>query len=134
MYFDSYDCASFVIRALNKFDALNATILPDVHLNYTRVNLYSAEPELLGTYEQIMQNKTLHRDFVEFYQEFQNKKRGATDWFVELLDLYETFFLFDRFYLYFNNVYWYLKLHSPKLHVTFNEEPITAILKRRSID
>ncbi len=131
MYFDSYDCASFVIRGLNQLYRSGATILPNVTLNYTRLNIYSYEPELLGTYDQIIQNATLHQDFVDFYREFDSKKNGTEEWVVALLDIYETFYIKDRFYLYFNNVYWYLKLKAPTpVEVTFDEIPITDILKR----
>ncbi len=131
MYFDSYDCASFVVRGLNQLHSYGAIILPDVHLNYTRINIYSFEPELLGTYDQIIQNKTLHDDFITFYDEFQAKKPGAEDWILALLEIYETFYLSRRFYFFFNSEYWYLKLkEGTPLKVTFDEIPITALLKK----
>lgn len=134
MYFDSYDCASFVIRGLNKLYGYNATLLPDVHLNYTRLNLYSYEPEYLGTYEQIMQNQTLHTDFVKFYEDFQAKKPNAEDWILSALEIYETFYLQRRFYFYFNEVYWYLKLKEAKpLEISFDEIPISAALSLKNI-
>ncbi len=130
MYFDSYDCASFVIRGLNQLFKLGAVILPDIHLNYTRLNVYSYEPELLGTYDQIIQNETLHDDFLEFYREFDSKKPSTEEWIVSVLEIYETFFLTRRFYLYYNEVYWYMKLKETKpLEVTFEEIPITAGFK-----
>ncbi|CAF4413947.1 unnamed protein product, partial [Adineta steineri] len=110
MYFDSYDCASFVIRGLNELYHYGAQILPNVHLNYTRLNIYSYEPVLLGTYDQIVHNQTLHNDFVDFYREFDSKKPNTEEWFKAFVEIYETFYLSKRFYFYYNNVYWYLKL------------------------
>jgi hypothetical protein len=130
MYFDSYDCASFVIRGLNQLYSFGAQILPDAHLNYTRINLYSYEPQLLGTYDQIVQNQTLHDDFISFYHDFDSKKPNKELWIAALLDIYETFYLTQRFYLYYNNVYWYMKLkETTPLKVTFDEIPITSVLK-----
>lgn len=130
MYFDSYDCASFVIRALNKLYYYGAEILPNIHLNYTRINLYSYEPEILGTYDQIVQNQTLHRDFINFYREFDSKKPTKGDWIKSLIEIYETFFLSKRFYFYFNDVYWYLRLKRPTpIKISFYEIPITAALQ-----
>ena len=134
MYFDSYDCASFVIRGLNQLYTFGATLLPDIHLNYTRINLYSKEPQLLGTYDQVIQNQTLHGEFVEFYRDFQSKKPNTGDWIVSLLEIYETFYLTGRFFFYFNHVYWYLNLDEPApLKITFNEVPITSVLKKNLI-
>lgn len=130
MYFDSYDCASFVIRGLNQLFTYNATILPNVHLNYTRLNIYSYEPELLGTYDQIVQNETLHKDFISFYREFDSKKPNAEEWIVSLLEIYETFYLQKRFYMYYNNVYWYMKLKATPLSVSFDEVPINSVFKK----
>ncbi len=130
MYFDSYDCASFVIRGLNQLYSFGAQILPDAHLNYTRINLYSYEPQLLGTYDQIVQNQTLHDDFISFYHDIDSKKPNKELWIAALLDIYETFYLTQRFYLYYNNVYWYMKLkETTPLKVTFDEIPITSVLK-----
>jgi ceroid-lipofuscinosis neuronal protein 5 len=132
MYFDSYDCASFVIRGLNQLYSFGATLLPDVHLNYTRINLYSNEPELLGTYDQIVANKTLHDDYILFYEEFQSKKPSTEDWVKSIIEIYETFYLSRRFYFYYNNEYWYLKLkENTPLGVTFDEIPITDLIKKK---
>ena len=128
MYFDSFDCASFVIRGLNKLSYYGAQILPDVHLNYTRINLYTYEPQLLGTYDQISQNQSLYEDFLSFYREFDSKKRNSEQWIVSLIDIYETFFITRRFYLYYNDVYWYMKLkETTPFKLTFNEIPIHPV-------
>ncbi len=132
MYFDSYDCASFVIRGLNQLYSLGAVIFSNVTVNYTRLNIYSYEPQLLGTYDQIIQNQTLHDDFLEFYREFDSKKPNTDAWIESLLEIYETFYLARRFYLHYNNVYWYLKLkeQTPVLF-TFYEIPITKLLEKK---
>ena len=131
MYFDSYDCASFVIRGLNQLYRSGAQILPDVHLNYTRLNIYAYEPQLLGTYDQIIQNETLHADFINFYREFDSKKPNTEEWLKALVEIYETFYLTRRFYFYFNQVYYYMKLkESTPLKITFDEIPISSLLKK----
>jgi hypothetical protein len=131
MYFDSYDCASFVIRGLNELYHYGAQILPDVHLNYTRLNIYAYEPQLLGTYDQIIQNETLHQDFINFYRDFDSKKPNSEEWVKSLIQIFESFYLTRRFYFYYNNVYWYIKLkETTPLKVTFDEISISSILKK----
>jgi hypothetical protein len=131
MYFDSYDCASFVIRGLNQLYRNGAQIYADVHLNYTRLNIYSYEPLLLGTYDDIVKNQTLHQDFIDFYREFDSKKPDTESWIEAFIQIYETFYLSKRFYFYFNNVYWYLPLKSgTPLQISFNEIPIRSVLKK----
>lgn len=131
MYFDSYDCASFVIRGLDQLYRFGAQMLPSVHLNYTRLNIYSYEPQLLGTYEQIVANQSLHNDFVSFYKEFDSKKPNTGAWIESLLSIYESFFVQRRFYLYYNEAYWYLRLKESKpLEITFDEIPIGSTLKK----
>jgi hypothetical protein len=131
MYFDSYDCASFVIRGLNELYHYGAQILPDVHLNYTRLNIYAYEPQLLGTYDQIIQNETLHQDFINFYRDFDSKKPNSEEWVKSLIQIFESFYLTRRFYFYYNNVYWYMKLkETTPLKITFDEISISSILKK----
>jgi len=130
MYFDAFDCASFVIRGLNQLYTLGARILPNIHLNYTRLNLYGDEPELLGTYDQIMKNATYHQEFLDFYREFDSKKPNTEKWIESMIDIYETFYIKKRFYLYYNSVYWIMKLKSKPIEVTFEEIPITGISKK----
>ena len=131
MYFDSYDCASFVIRGLDQLYHYGAQILPNIHLNYTRLNIYSNEPQYLGSYDQIMANQTLHKDFVDFYREFDSKKPSTEAWLKSLISIYESFFVERRFYFYYNQAYWYLKLKAEKpLEITFDEVPIGSTLKK----
>jgi ceroid-lipofuscinosis neuronal protein 5 len=131
LYFDSYDCASFVIRALNQLNRSGAQFLSNVHLNYTRLNIYAYEPQLIGTYEQVVGNETLRDDFIQFYREFDSKKPGSEAWVKAFLNIYETFFIHRRFYLYYNQVYWYMNLKRPKpIEITFDEVPISALLTK----
>ena len=66
-----------------------------------------------------------------FYREFDSKKPTTEQWVKSLVEIYETFYLSKRFYLYYNNVYWYMKLmDSTPLKVTFNEIPISSALKQ----
>lgn len=131
MYFDAYDCASFVIRALDELYHYGGQFYPNIHLNYTRINIYSYEPLLLGTYDQIVQNQTLHDDFLNFYRDFDSTKPDSEEWLAALMSIYETFYVDQRFYLYYNNVYWYLRLKgSVPLEITFDEVPINPILRK----
>jgi ceroid-lipofuscinosis neuronal protein 5 len=126
MYFDSFDCASFVIRALDQLYHYGAQFYSNVHLNYTRINIYSYEPQFLGTYDQIIQNQTLHQDFINFYRDFDSSKPDSEEWIASLISIYESFYVDHRFYLYYNNVYWYLKLkESIPLEITFDEISIS---------
>ena len=130
MYFDSYDCASFVIRGLNELYRTGAQMIPGVQLNYTRLNIYAHEPQLLGTYDQIVDNQTLHEDFLDFYRDFDSKKPNKETWLKSLIAIYETFFVQRRFYLYYNQVYWYMKLkESTPIRVSFDQVPISSLLR-----
>jgi hypothetical protein len=44
--------------------------MENINLNYTRLNLFGYEPELLGSYEKIFSgnNKTLINDMLEFFK------------------------------------------------------------------
>jgi len=131
LYFDSFDCASFALRGLRELYNRGARMLPNIHLNYTRLNLYTYEPILLGTYDQIVQNETYHKDFIEFYQEFDSKKPSTEDWIISLLEIYETFYVKDRFYLYYNSVYWHMKLKDKPIGITYYEISFTDVLKKK---
>lgn len=131
MYFDSYDCASFAIRSYDQLSYYGAQLYPNLHLNYTRVNLYSYEPQLLGTYDRIIQNQTLHQDFLNFYRDFDSSKPTTEDWLAALNSIYDSLYVTRRFYLYYNNVYWYMKLKEQlPLKITFNEVPISPVLRK----
>ena len=130
MYFDSYDCASFVIRGLDQLAHFGAELLPNVHLNYTRLNIYAYEPQLLGTYDDIMKNETYREDFLNFYREFDSKKPNSEAWVKSFIAIYETFFISRRFYLFYNQVYWHMKLkESTPLVISFEEIPISSLLQ-----
>ncbi|CAF1154591.1 unnamed protein product [Didymodactylos carnosus] len=131
LYFDSYDCASFVIRSLNTLSQYGVQFYSDVRLNYTRLNIYSQEPELIGTYDYIIQhtNSSLKNDFIKFYRDFDSKKPTTEDWLKSLLQIYESFFIQKRFYFYYNDVYWYLRLKATPLEVTFDEISIGEIIQ-----
>lgn len=129
MYFDSYDCASFVIRGLDELYRRGAQVLPNTHLNYTRLNLYSYEPQLIGTFDDVMNNQTLKQDFISFYREFDSKKPNTEAWLEAAIAIFESFFSQRRFYFFYNQMYWYLRLKEKPLEVTFDEIPIGSSMK-----
>lgn len=57
-------------RALDQIYLEGGRFIQNINLNYTRLNLYGYEPELLGSYEQIFSgtNTTLKNDMLDFYK------------------------------------------------------------------
>lgn len=130
LYFNPFDCASWVIRALAEFGQLGAKFNQSVHLNYTKINLYSAEPYFLGSSKDLfspsanvtMQNHA--KDIVKFYSKFQSKK-SYVELLIEILeDILDIFEEKQPFYLYYNDAYWLLKLKSPIAKLTYDETPL----------
>lgn len=129
-WFQPFDCASWVIRALDKFGRLGVSFNQSVHLNYTKINLYSDQPEYLGTSAEVFDksaNKTMQAsatNIVKFYSKFQSQKKWE-DLAIEIIeDLYEIFEKNEPFYLYYNDAYWLLNLTSPIAKLTYEESPL----------
>jgi ceroid-lipofuscinosis neuronal protein 5 len=127
MYFDSFDCASWVLRAFDEMYSLGAQFNPKINLNYTRLNLYSKEPILLGTYEQIMNsgNDTLINDLRNFYKDFQ--KPNKTDFLEQFIDIFTYIGIYHRFYFYYNEQYWLLNLNTPYIGLSYNEIKLPGV-------
>lgn len=125
MYFDSFDCASWVLRAFNQLYVLGATFNASIYLNYTRLNLYSQEPVLIGNYSQIFNsnNQTLIDDIRHFYRTFQ-KPNGYLSILEQGIEAYYYIEKEQRFYFYYNDLYWYLSLKHPFMHVTYYQVPL----------
>ncbi|KAL3878274.1 hypothetical protein ACJMK2_030639 [Sinanodonta woodiana] len=126
MWFDSYDCASFVLRAFDELYALGATFNHSVHLNYTRIHLYSHEPQYLGNASVVFgpgANKTLVKDIIEFYAKFQSHQ-SMKDLLEHLIEAYIEIFKDGKFYFFYNFEYWFLPMKSPYMKLTYYEIPL----------
>jgi len=101
-----------------KFDA-------SVSLNYTRLSLYSNETQVLGNYSQIFSsnNQTLINNILNFYKIFQ-KQTGYVDLIEQVVKAYSELTLRKEFYFFFNDLYWYLPLKQPYVHITYNKIPL----------
>ena len=123
MYFDSFDCASWVLRAFDNLYDFGAKFDPNVKLNYTRLNLYTEEPILIGSYSDIFnsKNQTLINDVVKFYKDFQKPNK---DFLPQFLDIFTYFTVLKRFYFFYNQVYWLLHLKSPYIGITYDYIPL----------
>jgi len=123
MYFDSFDCASWVLRAFDSLYTFGARFDPEAKLNYTRLNLYSYEPILIGTYSDIFnsKNETLIDDVVKFYKDFQKPNK---EFLPQFLDIFTYFTVLKRFYFYYNEKYWLLNLKSPYVNISYDNIPL----------
>lgn len=126
-WFDPFDCASWVIRALAEFGLLGAKFNQSVHLNYTKINLYSEEPIYLGSTDEIFNiqandsMKTIAKNIYNFYKKFQSQKTSIALALEILQDLVDIYVNHDPFYLYYNDAYWLLKLHDKIALLTYEE-------------
>lgn len=97
-----------------------------IKLNYTRLNLYSQEPKLIGNISTIYANATLKNQTLDFYRSFQKR----SDLLPQLMEIYEHITVQKEFYFYFNRLYWYLSLKEPFVKVTYFEVPLPASSKQ----
>lgn len=124
MWFDSFDCASFILRAFQKLGDLGTNFNQSIHLNYTRINLYSDEPVYLGNYTEIQAtNETLAEDIVHFYTQFQSHQ-PIEKLIIHLAEAYDEIFKENRFYLFYNYEYWFLPMKEPYIKLTYYEVPL----------
>lgn len=93
-----------------------------VKLNYTRLNLYAHEPQLLGNYSQIFNsnNQTLISDIRQFYKDFQK----PTDYIQAAISIYEELIVREEFYFFYNNLYWFINLKPPNIKITYYNVPL----------
>lgn len=134
MWFDSFDCASFVLRAFNKLGDLGTVFNQSVHLNYTRINLYSEEPQRLGNFSEIQAtNPVLAENITLFYQQFQSHQSFA-DLLGHLVEAYDEIFIDNYFYLFYNYEYWYLPMKPPYMKLTYTEQPLPKPKNDRNND
>jgi len=126
VWFNPFDCASWVIRAFEQMYSLGAEFNQSVHLNYTKISLLtSQEPVLIGNATTIYDDE--HKEKLEalslFYANFQHEKSYGE--MLKHFAEYLTEFLVDGiFYLYYNEEYYELKLEEPYLALTYDETPL----------
>ncbi|XP_069130126.1 bis(monoacylglycero)phosphate synthase CLN5-like [Argopecten irradians] len=138
MWFDAFDCASWVLRAFNQLGVLGAKFDQSVHLNYTRIHLYSDQPIYLGNETEIFGKKgnvSLAKDMLNFYKNFQAHV-SDTKLVLNIIDMLLYVVGKDEFYLYYNNAYWLLHMKKPYVGLTYNEVPVPgsgAYLKPQTI-
>jgi ceroid-lipofuscinosis neuronal protein 5 len=112
-------------RALDEMYQLGAQFNGSIDLNYTRLNLISHEPQLIGNYSQIMQskNETLINNFIDFYKNFQ-KSNGTEELLKQVFQAYIDITIKKEFFFYYNDVYWYLSLKQPYVKVSYEKIPL----------
>ena len=120
MFFDSFDCASWTLRAVKQMYLIGAKFDTSINLNYTRLNLYGQEPKLLGNFSEVVKNTTLVADMREFYSFVQKR----SDYLEQLLEIYIEFTVKKKFYFYFNGVYWFIELKAPFVKITYDRIPL----------
>lgn len=139
-WFNPFDCASWVIRALDELGSLGAQFNQSVHLNYTKINIYSAQPIYQGSSSEIFGKnanqtmKKLGRKIFDFYKKFQSSKSYVKLAEEILQDLFEIFVARDSFYLYYNDAYWLLPLHDPVSKLTYEETPLPKPGRKKTQD
>lgn len=120
MWFDSFDCASFVLRAFQKLGDLGTKFNESVKLNYTRINLYSDTPVYLGNETTVRENKELYNNITNFYHKFQSHQ-SYKDLLTHLFEAYIEVFKNNTFYLFYNYEYYYLPMREPYIKLTYYE-------------
>jgi ceroid-lipofuscinosis neuronal protein 5 len=107
-------------RAIKEMSILGAKFNQSVSLNYTRLNLYGEEPQLLGNVSDIYANQTLKQRAFDFYSSFQKQ----TDYLTQLYDIYTNIVIKKEFFFYYNSLYWFIELKPPFIKVTYDQVPL----------
>lgn len=123
MWFEPFDCASWVLRAFDTLSIHGAKFNHSVHLNYTKIILYSQEPKYIGNSTTIYNDPETLSKLYSFYTYFQGSKSFAQV-LENLLKYFEWFILNDIFYLFYNDEYWQLPLVYPFIQLTYDEVPL----------
>ena len=125
VWFEAFDCASWVLRAFDKMHFYGATFDQSVQLNYTKISLISSEPKFLVAESDLYKVKnipTLLR-LTAFYTHFQ----ANPDYKVMIENLFkymEAFLLDQTFFLYYNQGYYELPLVEPFIKLTYENVPL----------
>ncbi|KAK3741651.1 hypothetical protein RRG08_011034 [Elysia crispata] len=122
VWFNPFDCASWVLRAFDAMHDLGAEFDQKVHLNYTKVVLYSQQPTLIGNSSTIYNDSKTLDTLVSFYNYFQ--KRSMADIVLHMLEYAAWFELHKKFYIFYNEQYWELDMVKPYFQLTYDEVPL----------
>ena len=128
-WFNAWDSSSWVLRAFNKLFQFGAVFDHSVSLRYTRLNLYSTEPQRLGSASAIFSrpsNRHLAKDIVKFYRRFQSYQSMA-DLTQSLLDDFPVVVGGMGFYVYYNQEFWLLVGNFPFFDVTYTDVPLPGV-------
>ncbi|ESO89405.1 hypothetical protein LOTGIDRAFT_125348 [Lottia gigantea] len=123
VWFEPNDCASFVLRAFQKMADLGAVFDTNVHLNYTKITLYSETPVYLGPASILFgpgANQTLKSDILAFYSNFQSHQ-DVGHLVESLLAVYQEVVEAGRFYFFYNFEYWFLPMKTPYVRLSYDE-------------
>ncbi|KAK7097788.1 hypothetical protein V1264_004717 [Littorina saxatilis] len=125
LWFDSWECATWVIRAFAAMGKFGAKFDTSVHLNYTRMNIYSKEPVLLGNASTIFNGteKKLANEVLKFYRLFQSHQSMPHLIESMLAAFWETV-VEGKFYLFYNEQYWMLPIVQPHFKLTYEGYPL----------
>lgn len=124
VWFNPFDCASWVIRAFDSMHQFGAEFNQSVQLNYTKVNLISKEPVFIANASDIDNHPLDRAKLLIFYSWFQHYESYAK--MLEHLFGYFLEFLVDddSFYFYYNDQYWRLPLQKPYFQLTYDAVPL----------
>ncbi|XP_012943890.1 ceroid-lipofuscinosis neuronal protein 5 homolog [Aplysia californica] len=125
VWFNPFDCASWVLRAFEKMHEFGAEFNQFVHLNYTKISLISGEPQYVGNSSTIYEDPDTLKKLIQFYSNFQHYDNYFT-MLENLLLFIMKFVVDDTFYLFYNDQYWKLPLKSPYIELTYDEVPLPS--------
>jgi hypothetical protein len=68
-------------------------------------------------------NQTLINNILDFFKIFQ-KQPGYVDLIEQAIKAYSELTVRKEFYFFYNDLYWYLPLKQPYVHITYNKVPL----------
>lgn len=123
VWFESYDCATFVIRVLQRMHDLGARFDLTVPApKYDYMTLYSYEPVLVAN--DTLRDPATRQEIVDFYKNFR-PHQSLWETLVSIIHvILNDVYVQDKFYVYFNQQYWRLRLKAPIFDVKFVPVPL----------
>eukprot|EP01137_Pigoraptor_chileana_P015472 Opistho-2@71440 len=129
-YFDSYDCASFVQRAVGVLHTLGAVFDKSFTPKYTSIVLYAAEEPQLYWNGSLPASGVSAEDLpklaelVSFYERF-DAHQSLAHLLLSLLELAAVDILLEhKFYFYYNSMYFNLRLQRPFVSIRYDAIPL----------
>ncbi|KAJ8300600.1 hypothetical protein KUTeg_022119 [Tegillarca granosa] len=128
-YFYPFDCASWVLRAFEEMGTLGVQFNQSIKLNYTRITLYSDEPQCLGNATDIFdprgKSHKWKKDILYFYSNFQ-PHLPLEETIEEIINTLVNVFVLDVFFLYYNSEYWLLPMIKPFVALSYELVPLPS--------